>query len=381
MLMHSSRWNDDFLDKMRLQGDPPADEVIASLFAQYKIQDINQLLNELVQNDQSPSEALPKQLRDFLDWSAALPPLDVDLLRKGEAAFEAHGLKLMLVLGNASLPTLYAVEEMAKILATTAALRLRPIKRLVETLQMVVDVLCSQGLAPQGRGIRTIQKVRLMHAAVRHFWLNQRARHPDEPRYVPINQEELAWTFVAFTLVAMEGSARLGVPLAEDEQEAYLYVWRVVGRLLGIRPELLPEDMAELRSLARAIAQRRIGPSKEGQELTAAFIQAVKARLPWFLSGLPASTMHFLLDHLPFTGSNLSKVLAFPKANWTKALLVLVRRLDGTIHKVGRKWLGGPTLQFLGRTFLKSILFVEEQGTRPSFNIPTRLRDSWRLKG
>jgi hypothetical protein len=46
-----------------------------------------------------------------------------------------------------------------------------PFRRIVETAQFVLDVMAPDGLGHSGRGVRSAQKVRLMHAAIRHLIL------------------------------------------------------------------------------------------------------------------------------------------------------------------------------------------------------------------
>ena len=69
-----------------------------------------------------------------------------------------------------------------------------------------------------------------MHAAVRHLAPTSPAWRPDSG--LPVNQEDLAGTLMAFSWIALDGLDKLGYRLTDDERAAYLHSWLVVGHLL-----------------------------------------------------------------------------------------------------------------------------------------------------
>src|SRR5262249_32749607 len=150
-----------------------------------------------------------------------------------------------------------------RVLYLTGRLRTDPYRRILETGQMIVDVLAVGGLGPQGDGVRDAQKVRLMHAGGRRWLLTS----PDvwNPSWgAPLNQEDLAGTLMAFTVGVLQGVERLGVTVFPWQQEAYLHAWKVVGALMGIDADLLPADMDEARQLTALIERRNFRASPEG---------------------------------------------------------------------------------------------------------------------
>src|SRR5436190_800161 len=78
-----------------------------------------------------------------------------------------------------------------KVLHMTARLETDAQRRVIETAQLLVDVMASGGLSPSGAGKRSAQKVRLLHAAVRY--LIGKSGQWDPALGVPINQEDLAF--------------------------------------------------------------------------------------------------------------------------------------------------------------------------------------------
>src|SRR5262249_36156671 len=152
--------------------------------------------------------------------------------------------EILMVLGFYGLPADYAAKKGVKVLHRTAQLTRRPVRRVFETTQMVVDVMAEGGLGSEGRGVRSAQKVRLMHAAVRHLLTHDPATPWDASLGLPINQEDLAGTLMTFAYVVLDGLARLGIALASDDREAYVHCWQAIGRIMGVREELIPADFA-----------------------------------------------------------------------------------------------------------------------------------------
>ena len=68
-----SLWPDAQLDAMRHQQDPPADVLIAALFAGGQVDAVNQLMKTLSTNDVLPPASLPSSVRDFLTATQGLP--------------------------------------------------------------------------------------------------------------------------------------------------------------------------------------------------------------------------------------------------------------------------------------------------------------------
>ena len=119
-----------------------------------------------------------------------------------------------------------------KVLYLTARLDTDARRRVMETGQFLIDVLTVGGLDDEhGKGRRTIQRVRLMHAAVRHLIMarNDQGAPPvcgNEPPLwhkdwgTPINQEDLARTRLAFSYIVADSLPRLGVRLPATDVDA-----------------------------------------------------------------------------------------------------------------------------------------------------------------
>src|SRR6516165_7091253 len=109
--MRREPWTDTFLDSMRGEGDPLADDAVAALFAEGSVGAVNRLMRTLVQNDGLPSDALPPVIVDYLARTAALPVMDPALVARGQALFRVFGPEVLIVLGFYGLPAAYAAKK------------------------------------------------------------------------------------------------------------------------------------------------------------------------------------------------------------------------------------------------------------------------------
>lgn len=97
-----------------------------------------------------------------------------------------------------------------------------------------LSMLTSSALRPKGRGWAACLRVRALHAKVRRSLLKSN-RWDCEENGVPINQEDLCATLLAFSVNVLSGiEIVLGRPLPESDQHDYLALWRYIGWLLGV---------------------------------------------------------------------------------------------------------------------------------------------------
>ena len=192
------------VDELKRQGDLEADAVIERIWTQTDHMPpqarVGALFQSLVKiadlTDGSSVDGLPVSGKAK---KAAIPlplpnlGLDPKRLANAQALFRQSGFGVPLVLFCSSLPQCYAVPYGAKVLLASGRLATNPRGRMIETAQLVFDVLSPDGLVavsdkeikeslqagrtPPGRGLRTARKVRLMHAAIRKL-VGRRATAP-----------------------------------------------------------------------------------------------------------------------------------------------------------------------------------------------------------
>ena len=337
------------------------------------------LFRAMVENDEVPPSMFPAPLKAFLH-DAALPfRVDPAILARGQRVFADHGPEILLTLGCYSLPAAYAANDGVRVLAQTDYLESHPARRLAETAQMIVDVMRPGGLDPDGRGVRSARKVRLMHAAIRRLILAREAPAWDTAALgVPINQEDLAGTLMTFAFVPLDGLRQLGVRLAAEDRDAWIRTWGAVGALMGIEDDLIPRTFEEADWLTRAIHATQIRtdePNPDGQRMTRALVDMFDEHLPGrLLDFAPPSLMRLFLPR------DVSDALAVPRHwlgdAWVRATAKGVGVLD-------RLALGGPLRRWafrrISRSMIQMAIDVGRGGKRTRFDLPLSLRGPWQL--
>ena len=366
--MAQRAWTDESLDAMRLMGDEPADQLVQQLFAEHQVDAVNAMMRTLVENDKIP-ESIPENLRKFLQSVAVLPPwADAKKVRLGENLFWQHGPAIVLILFCYSLPFCYAARKEAHALALTGRLSKAPNRRVTETAQMLIDVMEPGGLLGPGTGVRTAQKVRLMHAGVRFQILSSDEWNKKEFD-CPLNQEDLAGTLMSFSVIGLDGLRKLDISVSEAEADAYLHCWNVIGHILGVHKNLLPVDLEDAVAFTEAFRNRQFAESDEGKLMTKALLDMMVHILPGnIFDFIPAAFANFFLE------DKTARLLGIPSVPFDKELL---RPLQLS-NVIAEDLLGSPggmqkLVEVVSRHLLESLEFVARGGNRLSFSIPKRL--------
>jgi hypothetical protein len=367
------RRSDELLDAMRATGDAPADKVIADILAEGDVAGANAVLAQLVRNSGAVPADFPEGLKQFIAASGVLPDwTDRERIRRAQTVFTSQGALFGLVLMSESLPVLYAGGRGgAQLLYGTGQLSAHFRRRASETLRFILDVMEPGGLLPDGKGLRAIQKVRLMHAAIRHYGEHS-PLWKDKPGWGrAINQEELAGTLLAFSSVALGGLRKLDVRFSPEDEECFLHVWRVVGHVLGILPEMLPVDMKDAKGFWKQIGERNFMPTPEGKALAADHLAFLREMMPGhLLKGLPDALMHNLM------GGRISHgILGLPRPGW---IYFLVRWLRALCFLEAKIALSSRRLRKLtsaaGQALMEALYDYWNQGKGAPFRIPAGLQ-------
>jgi hypothetical protein len=239
-----------------------------------------------------------------------------------------------------------------------------------------MDVMQDGGLGPNGRGIRSAQKVRLLHASIRYYIANQPKWNSKwDPAWgLPINQEDLAGTLMDFTVGVMKGLERSKIRLSQEQAEAYLHCWKVVGHIMGICPELIPENVEDAYKLANTIIARQLGKSDSGKSLIKDLNQFMQSFMPRLFSGFPATATRYL------SGEQIADVIEVGHFDWTLLLLKLQIFLFDIAEKLKSRFPGlQKYIRFLTWSLIDRVVIYEEGNQGTYFQIPDHLRKHWRL--
>ena len=311
-----SLYDNPFLDRMRQQMDPLADEAVAAMYQHPSGGHFRETIAALTTNDYTIPAGLPEPVVCYLEQSRTLPDwADERRLRRGHDFFVRHTPDLLLMLGLLSLPYDYAAANGAQVLYLSERLRDNPGKRLAETGQYVLDVGSKDAFAPKGRAICSAQKVRLIHAAIRYHILHDDRKRWNAEWGQPVNQEDMAGTNLSLSLLPVRGMRNLDIQVAQEDTMAYVHLWNVASYLMGVDERLLPDTGKEAFWLTKMITERQHRPSEAGQVLTQSLLNYLRENAPGQVSQLAPGYMRLVL------GDETADILAIPPSTLPPALL------------------------------------------------------------
>jgi ER-bound oxygenase mpaB/B'/Rubber oxygenase, catalytic domain len=411
-------WTDAMLEPTRLLGDPLADAAVRTLYedagaGRAGLKAMNDFLFGLTFEGAFTHAKLPGPVHEFAVRTADPPPwADQKLVDAGQKFFYENGLGATVLLVCASLPECYVMKNGIHVLGLTTYIKDRPGLRILETSQMVRDAMLPGGLAPGAKGILAVQKVRRLHAAVRHLILTTAtggAGHDmgkvwGEARWDtawghPICQEDMAYTLQTFAYVVLRGLRTMGAEVTPAEEDAFIHCWNVVGYVLGVDRGLIPEPepgdggpsrFARAEMLYHAIRTRQAGKTDDGVAITRALVEFVEKllgdrvprKLPLKhlrdkdLARLPRLVMRDILgkDTMALLGVSLSSKPGL--AGLAEQVGLVVARF---IYDVLQRLSGGA---FLGRASDSlHIVLTEELSKLPAGYKQTFLPESLRRTG
>jgi hypothetical protein len=260
-------------------GDPLADAVVAEIHENRR--PVRAALEQGIQSGLSSVPDAPPAVKALLADAESLPAFaGDDLLDHGSAPYYTAPVPVhMISLSAGALVRVYESPSISKVLATTGRLIEGADRRIRETGTWLSTAMLPGSLRPGARGYVATLQVRMLHAHMRHL---ARARGFDEAAYgAPINQIDLARTWMDFTVTSLRAEEAMGFGLTSRETATLYRYWWLVAHLLGIDPRLV-EGISSNEQAARADAllQAVTGPLiDESAALARATLDAVTGML------------------------------------------------------------------------------------------------------
>jgi len=281
---------------------------------------------------------IPNALTALRDDMCVAPEwLDWTQVEQGQLVFLKHSASAAMGLLYFSLIGGFSAPKIVKVLDTTGYLTSEnkdaTWRRLNETLYMVVECLQKDGLRVGGEGWMSVLRVRLLHSRVRYRILQKfkGKKKWDTATYgLPINQEDMFATLLSFSTNVLESIDRiafLGIPhvfrgknasvLSLQEQNAYLHLWRYIGRLIGVRDEYnMCTNVPASKGAIESVVMHLLHPNDRSQAVANLVLRSVADRPPLMWSfNKHAQAARMLL------GENLADALHIP-FSWTDRLML-----------------------------------------------------------
>lgn len=371
---------DDFLLGLRAEGDRAAGRDLneAAGRSQKAVADVLTTLRK-------PAADQPSWLRELLnEWveqGPDLPPwADRDRMAAGQRFFNNWDLEICTALFTASLPSAYAGRWGVSVLSRVSQLA-EPgtvARRISETGQMLLDITEPGALEPhEGVGYKRIVNVRVLHATIREVLLS---KHPpggswDVSSGIPVNQEDLLATLMTFTVVVLRALKQMGIDVTQEDQEAYLHLWAVVGDLLGIREaKVLLRGPQYADDLTTKLQKSLQAPSADGRFLMSILLYEMELAMPLGWLKAPRTVVRFLI------GDQVADMIGMPGAAWWSPMLSLVADLNKGLHRSPMtRHIGAFPSRMVGRRIIQLWIDQHQRGERHPFLVGDERARRWRL--
>jgi hypothetical protein len=317
------RTDQDYLNSARLIGDSDADAIIEQIFSKHQQGKLYHLL-QLPDRDIASESA--SSIKEFIVSPRPMPTwYDTNIIGEGQRFFKKYALEIMSLLGALSLPYCYAATPGNKAIYLTQKMRTNAGKRLVDTAEFIITVMQEKCFEERGLGYIQINKTRLIHALVRH---HIQAKGEWNINWgLPVNQEDMAGTNLAFSFIILVGLRQTKYPITEKDAAAFLNVWRFIGYQLHIDEALLPADFTEAKLLEQTIRDRHFNPSAEGKLLTDDLINHYKSAFPTFPAYFVDAQIRYLV------GPEVSQLLGLKPEKFKDAFTAMVNKIKERLNQ------------------------------------------------
>ncbi len=357
----------DRFGRFMLAGDPVADTLAAELLQGGSRAPFERALAKGIGAvpDASPAlRAFFAEVDHVPDW------VNPHLLRVGARTYQRTGQSMMFVLSAWSLMNGYHSSAAVKPLMATRQLDAAAPRRLAETGRFLVEVCQTGGLHRFAPGLQTAVRVRLMHAIVRQVLL-RKADWRTADWGVPINQADMVGTVLEFSLLLLEGCRMMGFHFEPHESEAVVHLWRYVGHLSGVHPDLLDELTSEARGVrfAEMVKLVQPGPDQDSIDLAAALRVVPETLATGRVERLFVPFVIRYHDGLTraFNGDRVADALRIPNPRW-KLMIHPTRAFIGTMERLRRGLpYGTRAVAWLGNTMVRQAIGRMLGGVEPTF--------------
>lgn len=299
--------SDNFLDQKRQQADPIADSVITDLIEKNHIESLKHTFHHIVYNRELDLDDLPQDVSDYFHNNSKLPVFaDHEKLDLAGSVFARFGPSMILAYFCKSLPECYACGRGAEVLGITGRLTEHTRRRIAQTAQFVIDVMSPGEFKENGKAIIEALKVRLVLASIRFYLKSSivagKTDYSIEESGEPINQEDLTGTMLAFSVVVIQGIEKLGIKVSDQEKEAILHLWKVIGHLVGIQDDIFPDNFSDAERLWDKIKDRLFERSNAGVDLNNHLIMMLEEIIPGKeFDGIVQVIMEHILDERAYS--------------------------------------------------------------------------------
>ncbi len=331
----------------------------------------------------SQSMEVREILKEYFDTNSKLPLwANHQLIHEGSSLFGLYGPQIVISLFCHALPACYSCANGAEVLVKTGKLvhGTKPgypvfTSRIMETAQFVINVMKPDALF-DGSACRSILQIRLIHEAIRNYI--QSSDWDSEAFGMPINQQDMVGTLMSFSYISLVSLEKMGVVLTAKQKHACIHLWAVIGYILGIDEQYIPQTFNDAKIATHKILADQAAESEAGKILTASLLDFIDKIL---LEDDFDDFAPFMIRYM--SGNRYANMLGVPPAKqWLMKFVVPI--IHVFMHSYERflkrnNWMKN-LIGFWSMKFLQRLICHYSKEKEVEFAIPARLKAHWESK-
>lgn len=410
---YMSLWTEDVLRQLSLEEDPFGNSVADSIFEfmgdgdpkQWRQYMVNLAKQDFFTDpDKSGLVALnpPTYARYFNisypksdDTSAdaeayRLSEDQKGVLNRASLFFEKNGPAILMCLAVRSLLKQYSSGNTSELLGRTKLLTEHADRRIIETMQFVIDVMkpdwfeekpswIGHGDQTGSPSLQSVKKLRLTHSMIRsRVKAGQLGDWNKDELDAPINQEDMIMANLTFSLEVIEGLRQLGIEVSEQEQNDFFEAWLIIGDMLGIAyPQgLKPRTYEEAWALQNKLYERNFTCNDYGPKLADALLVWLNETIPMMDK---ATTMDVIREingdeNIDVLVDYLELDFNGPQPGSSNPITRMIKKLKAKSKTANRTY-----FQELFNALVNELLGTKRGGERRPFSILDGFAESWEL--
>ena len=371
------------MSSYRVLSDPIADQLVREVYEKLPKEAIGPLYRQLMNDiEEIDYYQLPEVFHPYFEEQQVIPkwmdPLKVIL---AEQIFLDLGQEYSTLLVLRALPAGYASRNIVKLLDSTgylsSDLKTGTAKRLYETSQFLFNVMRRDTFKKDSIGLKHTLKVRFVHAMVRHHVMKKEWNQAAFG--YPINQEDMAFTILTFSIGAIIGLEKLGLTLSISQKDALVHYWALIGAVIGVEDAINPKDFESASALYHKIINEQAEACEEGIKITRALCQFINGTFKYsWMAPITDYMIRYLIDndaHSDMIGLDKPKGLIQETA--FRQAIQLVKALNKRRELSLVQFVMKP----VNKVFAQSILNYFDAEFDLKLSIPMEMRQAWGMEG
>lgn len=252
------------------EGDPVMDAYVQARMAESPDQPDWREFHLALQSPDQFSVQGSAALHTLLEQTIQLPAwVDTTLINEGVEFIHSTGRTATDVLRDMALMGGYLMVAFNKTLILTGELEKGAAPRLAGTAQWWLKVVSNNANLPGGPGLNATLRVRWVHALVRHQ-LKSSKQWDSQQWGLPINQVDMAATYLGFSAVMLLGLRKCGIVVTPRNSRAVMQLWKLIGWQMGVKEEWMVDNEQQALVRLRQFLFTHSPPDESTHRLAAA---------------------------------------------------------------------------------------------------------------